>query len=353
MISRDDAAAILGAAINAPSGDNAQPWRFRFEGERVFLFNKAGADSTLYNFRERGSLIGHGTLIENIVIAASAKRFSVSVRLFPRADEPLRIAELEFELARIPPDPLAAHLQARTTNRKPYKKKSLTKEDRDALLATFADSKFHLSLAEDQSDIAALANAISLNERLILENRAIHDFLFGIIRWNDAEEKAKPGMHIKTFELPGPGKLVFRLMKTWRGAERLAKLGFSKALPKQTAKLYVSSAAIGAIAIADDQRETFVNLGRRFERLWLTAAARGISLQPITGLPYLYMRIKAGEADALSPEHQKAIVERVEDIRRIFNVPSQATLAMLFRVGYGPPPSAHSKKEPPHITFVP
>ena len=61
---------ILDIAVHAPSGDNSQPWRFKFDQNSILLFNLEDRDPTLYNFRQRGSYFAHGAIIENIIIVA-------------------------------------------------------------------------------------------------------------------------------------------------------------------------------------------------------------------------------------------------------------------------------------------
>ena len=58
---------ILESGIQAPSGENSQPWRFKRERngdvERVWLFNRPEADQSLYNYEQSGSYVAHGALL--------------------------------------------------------------------------------------------------------------------------------------------------------------------------------------------------------------------------------------------------------------------------------------------------
>jgi hypothetical protein len=58
---------ILELAVNAPSGHNSQPWRFVIQDNTIQIFNIPDKDKTLFNWKQKGSLTAHGTLIENIV----------------------------------------------------------------------------------------------------------------------------------------------------------------------------------------------------------------------------------------------------------------------------------------------
>ena len=65
MIARDQIEQIIRELVNAPSGDNSQPWRFEMGDSEVRLFNLVGRDATLFNFKNRGDFLAHGALIEN------------------------------------------------------------------------------------------------------------------------------------------------------------------------------------------------------------------------------------------------------------------------------------------------
>jgi len=69
MDMKDTIRDILNDAIHAPSGHNTQPWRFALKKDQIRVFNVPNADNTAYDFKQRGTYIAHGTLLENITIA--------------------------------------------------------------------------------------------------------------------------------------------------------------------------------------------------------------------------------------------------------------------------------------------
>src|SRR3989344_4009035 len=85
MAQVDDIKKILNIAVNAPSGDNSQPWEFKIEDNKIFIFNVPGKDATLYNYKERGSYVGHGAVIENISIVSLKYGYKTEANLFPGA----------------------------------------------------------------------------------------------------------------------------------------------------------------------------------------------------------------------------------------------------------------------------
>jgi nitroreductase len=351
MIARDIIEHILDFAALAPSGDNAQPWHFVVRGDAVDCYNIPGRDYSPYNFLERGSFFAHGAVIENIMIAASSFGIAVTVSLFPDSKDDTHVARLALADTKLATDPLFPYLASRVTNRKPYKKERLSSENKEALLADFKkDGSMQMRLVETKKEIGTFAKTVSLSDRLIFEDRKIHDAIFGALRWTPEEEKERPGLYIKTLELPPPARLLFKKLKHWRLLSMLNRIKISRVIALGSANVYAASAAIGMLTIPDDAPQTFVRAGMAFERFWLTATGRGISLQPVTALAYLAERIHAGEG-GLSPLHAGQIMAAQKKINELFLNPP-GVIAMMFRMGYASAPSARSQKHKPQVTYA-
>jgi nitroreductase len=347
--SRGQLLEILADSMNVPSGDNTQPWRFRIEGSTVAVYNVEHGDPTLYNFRERGSYLAHGALAENISIAAAARGFSTRVEPFPSG--PQCTARITFSASQTRDADLARALPNRTTNRKPYEDRSLAEDHRRALAAAIAPySGVSLRLVEDKRSVTELAGAMSANEGLLMENRAMHDFLFGIIRWSKEEEERAAGLYVMTMEFPPPVRFLMRyVLRHWNAVRFLNLFGLSRAIPKQSAANYAASSAMGAVILRGERNEDFFTAGRALERLWLTATALGMSIQPVAALPYLLQRVRAGEAQAFSAMQQKIIEDANAAIASAFTLKGTEHIALLFRLGYGDAPTARSAKLPPRF----
>ena len=78
---------IIEVAVNAPSGSNSQPWRFKVREGVIEIIAEPEKDHPILNFRNRGTWIAHGALIENIVILASAFGYKAGVSIFPNKNE--------------------------------------------------------------------------------------------------------------------------------------------------------------------------------------------------------------------------------------------------------------------------
>lgn len=350
-IEKRDIEKILETAVYAPSGDNTQPWRFEVLGQEVRVFNMPERDQTLYNFKQRGSLIAHGALIENIKIAASHHGFDTAISLFPDKDDKNLIATVFLEKTGLAGDPLYPFIKQRATNRKPYKKELLSGRQKTELLGNLP-SGGRVFLFEGEKDKKILAKAASKNEQILFENPILHQSFFRQIIWTEKEEKEKKrGLYLKTLELPPPARLAFHLFKYWSVLRVFNKLGLSRSVAKTNAAIYASSAAIGAIVIPNRFDEDFVRAGQILQKLWLKTTASGLSLQILAGLIFLFQRMEEEEAHMFSNAHVNLIKNAYNEIDEVVDSGGE-TIALLFRIGRADFPSARSSRLPPEIALV-
>lgn len=106
MINKETIQKILEASINAPSGSNSQPWRFEFFDNELRIIATPEKDHPILNFRNRGTWVAHGALIENIIIAATHFGFKTKPHFFPDYRDPNLTAILEFKKDDLVSDPL-------------------------------------------------------------------------------------------------------------------------------------------------------------------------------------------------------------------------------------------------------
>src|SRR3989338_3310518 len=110
---------IVEAGIQAPSGDNCQPWRFVVKGNTIELYNLPERDNSLYNWGQRASYVAHGALLENMSIAASQLGYTLSIDLFPEKSDTNFIARVTLIEVEAKNEPLYDAIFKRCNNRKP------------------------------------------------------------------------------------------------------------------------------------------------------------------------------------------------------------------------------------------
>lgn len=346
---KEDIKKILEIAVHSPSGENAQPWKFKIQDNKIYIFNIPERDVSLYNYKQRGSLVAHGALIENVVITSSAYGYEAEVSLLPDMENPNLVAVVSLSKSALSADLLCPYVVKRCTNRKPYKTKLLS-EEQISELAGVAEKGSEVLFVNDRKKIEALADAGSVNERVMFNNQFLHAFFFSHINWTEEEDKAKSlGFYIKTLELPLPAQIGLKVFKHWFLMKFLNKAGLSEAIGKGNAKVYTASSAMGAVVVEGDTPEDFIAAGRAMQKVWLKATKMNLSVQPLTGVLFFMQRITAGEKKEFSQHHIDLIKDAFEKIYETFAVKDRV-IAMMFRIGYGGEPTARAHKLPPQIT---
>jgi nitroreductase len=110
---------------------------------------------------------------------------------------------------------------------------------------------------------------------------------------------------------------------------------------RHSGALVQSSSAVGLITVAKLSPQSFLEAGRAFERLWLEASLQGLSLQPLTGLVLLHLRMRLQEPDGLRLSQIEFLNSTRDYLARLFHLDTQVP-AMMFRIGVGVPPSART-----------
>jgi len=348
-----DITEILQYAIMAPSGDNSQPWRFRIREDAVEVFNIPDKDNPYLNYRQSGSYVAHGALIENMCIAALNFGYESDVRLFPKSDIGDCVASISFREAS-PKDGLFEYISVRHTNRKPYQERPLTQDESVYLESSTADLSFgEVLFIEDKRRKEAAARGGSVAEVVILENRMLHEYLFKDIVWSIKDERRlKSGLYIATMEFNTLQTFLFKSARYWP----IMKLGMAVRFPyfiaHEDAKLYSTGAAMGLITIPDASRESYIRAGRLMQRVWLKASKLHLAFQPITATLFFAQRILANDAEELTMRHRDLLTRSYRDICDAFGV-SDKIPAVMFRVGHAEPASARCSRIGPDAKLIP
>lgn len=343
---QDSIRKILEAAIRAPSGHNLQPWKLVVQNGQIDIYNTPEKSHPLYNYGQKSFYVAHGTMIENIMIAARQNGFVPEAVIFPDTQSPNYVAKILLKKSDIEPQPLYEYISKRATNRKPYYKTPLMQEQKHTLLA-YSDfiPGVKVKLVEDREAIKTLAKASSIHEKLVLENQSLHKYMFEAVRWTSEEAQTKgDGMLITTLEMPKPGELIFKLCSNWGRATFLRKFGLSDIISSKNSKVYEQSAAFVAVIAPDNSDKNFVSAGRVAERLWLEATKMKLALHPLTGIiHFMQTLILSDNASGFSAEEADLIKSSYEAIKNIFKVDTE-TIGFIFRIGEADGPTAHSDR---------
>jgi hypothetical protein len=342
---------ILEDGVKAPSGENCQPWKFEVTENRLLIYNLPEADMSLYNSRQKGSYVAHGALIENIEISAKEFGYTISVDTLPDKENINHVATITFIKSEHMHDSLYACINTRCTNRKDYTGEKIPSEQKKILqesIADFAHTAF--IIIDDESKMQSLGQALAVNERILFENKYLHDFFYEHIIW-DKKDEAKAGFYIETLEFLPHQLGAVKLFKNWTILSLFNKiLGVSKKISKENGEKYTRSGAFGAITVRGDTIKDYITMGRAVQRIWLTATKHNIAMHPCNGVIYFMEQIQDNGGKEFSVAHQKIVKDTHATIVQEFGS-TDSRLGFIFRMGKSNPPTAQAKRLKPVIVY--
>lgn len=347
---RDTLMEILRDACRAPSADNTQPWRFVVESNTIRVINTGDQVESIFNYRQMVNHASLGTCLENLSISAQSHGFHVDLKLFPDPTDQLRVAEARLVPEAAAHHELAGYIEKRASNRKKYHPKEIESEKLSELVAC-AGSTEKVVFVSNKEEVKNLARIVSAGEKLALENKSIHDFLFQHVTWTKEEDAKKHGFLIDTFEFAPPQKALFKLFRNWAVLRFFVPFGFPDFVAKDMAKVYSTSGAFGIIVTPDNSSASYVRAGMLFERIWLTATKLGLALQPTTGLHFFAQPVLEGNTFDLSNSTVSFIKEKYSALKRACSIEEEKSVAIVFRIGYADAPSARTTRFAPNVEF--
>lgn len=303
---------------------------------------------SLYDVHHSASWIALGALLTNLRIAATTFGYQLHIDLFPDHERSNRVAQVRWQRQPAGDDPLFPALAARCVNRRPYRRAPLPSPIKAEFVSLASNAPgVSLDFVEDKPKKSALASLAAVNERILFENRALHDGLYRWLRWTTHETtRTGDGMPVESLELSVFERPGFRLLNSWPMTRGLTVLGLTRMLPWRTQRIYQNSAAIGLVTIQGTQPQEFVRGGELVEHVWLTATARGIAFQPITGITFLLLRCRLAKGNGLSLRHQKLLDTVGRRLGELLPSSLQRTPIMLFRLGLASAPSGRALRRP-------
>ncbi len=276
---------ILNLARWAPSGDNAQPWRFTIldaETVRVRIRHDPG---NVYEYRNgEPTWLSAGMLIETMRIAATGWQRQILC-------EPGPPTVPDSLTVRCPPnqgmdvDPLLSFVTLRSVDRRPYRRRPLSGAEMAELEACLTGGlrlEWHVGLRRRWrlARLAAAATDIRLRcpEAFIVHQR--------IIDWKQPQSPG--GIPARAAGLSGPTLRLMRwAMRRWERTRWLNRLGGTLTAAWQmdywpalgSAAYFIvcrPPEAAGSAATAAE----LIDIGRSLQRFWLTATRLGLAVQP-------------------------------------------------------------------------
>ena len=275
---------IIHIARWAPSGDNAQPWRFQLTGENRLTVRIAdhSADNVYEYHDGQPTLLSAGMLLANLEIAASAFGRTMHWRYGGKKGHRHDVDVVFTEDPAVRLDPLYSFVPMRSVDRRRYRLGRLSKKIKSRLAAILGDD-LEITWFENLRDRLRIArlNAAATDIRLrIPETFPVHK---AIIDWR--RKQSPTGIPAEALGLDKPSlKIMQWAMENWPRMDRFNRLAGT--LPAKLQMDYLPGlfcAAHFSVRCAPGARpaaEQLLTDGGRLQRFWLTLTSLGLVMQP-------------------------------------------------------------------------
>ena len=305
---RDVCDRILSAAIAAPSGHNAQPWKFKLLDEASILVvpDKSRSLSAIDPI-DRELFISLGCVVENMCVAAAA--FGMKATVECKGESGVLVSFVRAESVGV--SPLFEAIYRRHTNRNMFDGTGLSAAEIKELSA-YGGSMF----ARGSAQFDAVIDGINRANCDIYGNRMKKNELGKWIRYNRREaDNERGGIGYDVLGVPN--------MPAWisRAATSVA-LNASMQSRADIKKLQTSPYVVAFAA--NNDIEGWIGCGRKLQGFLLTATLLDVACAFI-GAPC--------EVEQVASE----LTSRLQ---------SQSRLQVLLRIGHSAPPLAYSRRRP-------
>lgn len=324
---------ILPAAAAAPSPLNTQPWQVRLPASlRAEIFLEPPRLLPKLDPTCREAVISIGAFIENFDLASRHAGFTPDITYFPSGWPEPRL-DVEAPVARLDlrpegssrEDPLFRNLYSRRTTRRAYKRSEIPPDRFGTLAGSFEPEPAPISLgytahaglkAEIAGDLVK-ALEVELSDHLRLREMA------SWIRCSSGNGRGlSTGIPCRLLGMSVISAWYTRLAMALRdrpGKDEILRRTLMSLARKQVR----SAAAFGWIATKENHRIGQLRAGRAYERVHLSAASTGLSLQPMNQVIRDYEEMR----------------EIRKEFQALLGIPETHTIQMFFRLGYaGPSP---------------
>jgi sulfur-carrier protein adenylyltransferase/sulfurtransferase len=285
---------ILNLARWAPSGDNAQPWRFTVidaETVQVQILHDRG---NVYEYRDgEPTWLSAGMLLETMRIAATGWQQATVWQQDPSSTSDSLIVHFR-QSNDIDIDPLLSFVTLRSVDRQAYRRRRLTVAERAALSACLTGGlsiEWHEAIHSrwQIARLSAIATGIRMRcpEAFTTHQR--------VVDWDHAQSRT--GIPASAVGLSRPTLRLMRwAMTRWERTRRLNSLGGALTAAWQmdywpglsSAAHFVVRRPSDSVGKTATPAELLV-IGGSLQRFWLTATKLGLAVQPmLAGLAFAH-----------------------------------------------------------------
>jgi hypothetical protein len=336
---------LIEAAIQAPSGDNTQPWRFVIDSDarQIELHLDETRDPSPMNSGQRMARMGIGAALENMVRTADSLNWTIKLER-PSSSALCLVRILGCDAPSSGVDPI---IKARVTNRRLYDGRPVPAEVIDELRRRTPDLDGIKTLWITERDrVNALASLIGRSDAQMLCEPSMRRAFLDNIRFDVSwDAKVEEGLSLASLELPAADRFALRLMPrlpNWL----LVLGGVGRKFAATGRRLVTSSSGVCLVIEREGTPESEVLVGRAMERAWLALTKHGLAVQPMMSMAILDSLLSRGSDDLRASLGCARATALVEEFRLVAPEIDDAHTAFIMRYGYAAPPTARTGRLP-------
>ncbi|MCE1186167.1 MAG: molybdopterin biosynthesis protein MoeY [Rhodocyclales bacterium] len=331
---------LLQLALWAPSGDNTQPFTFEILApDRVRIHGADTRDWCLYDYKGHASHMAHGALLETLRIAATGEGLEAHWSLVD--DNELHpIYEVVFEpCAGLSSDPLLPFIEKRVVQRRPMKTTPLPSAPGEG---------YSVQLFESWSERLHMANLLWRNAYLRLTCPEAYPVHKEIIEWRARYSQDRIPEQAVGVD-PVTARLMEWVMAKWERVQFFNRFLGGTIAPRIQLDWIPALACAAHVLVKADKPPVglrdHVQAGVALQRVWLTATAQGLYLQPeMTPLIFRWYA-RSGERFSAQDALNTGASALAGDIERLGGFGQDQALVFLGRVGRSRPPHSRSTRK--------
>ena len=334
---REEMRFVVGCATLAPSGGNAQPWRFACRGTTLVGATDP-ARSSLLDFDGRASYLALGAALEAALIGARTLGFAAQPVL--QSESGTTLWEVTLKRAGASTTiPELMWLRERCCNRVRRPSPPIPPADLAGLVA--GALPLHVATVTDPGALGQLGEALAELDRVRFLSPALHRELCSEIRWSRDEALAtRDGIDLASLELDATDLAAFDVIRSAPTTEALGRFGLGRGLGEASRTAFQHAGAALVIGVRSTEQACLVEAGRGLLRLWLEATARKIGVHP-WGSPFFFQRLhEAGST--LDAWQRDAIAHSEQTFAKAAPMEKDVTVLLVLRLTTGTRPTARS-----------
>lgn len=349
MMSRDILVQILDLARWAPSGDNTQPWRFEIVADNhIAIHGFDTREHVIYDFEGRPSQMAHGALLETLRIAASSFQLSTGWQVRPNCTEIAPVYDvLLTKTPDLATDPLLPYIEQRVVQRRPMRTAPLSELQRENL-ANAAGPNYSVQFFERPRDRLRVAGLLWDNAYIRLTCPEAFQVHREIIEW---------GVRFSEDRLPeeavGVDPLTAKLMKwvmaSWKRVDFFNRYLMGTIAPRIQLDFVPAMACAAHLLLrprrAPSTLKDYVESGIAMQRLWLTATANNLYLQPEMTPVIFRWYARVGREISADSAINSRLVLLASQFEALVGVTQEEPFAFFCRVGQSDKPLSRSLRK--------